>query len=129
MPRCPSPSSIVNTWQKWLLRISQLRPFAARPSCTSGSERQISCSRSSTSRRAFPQSIGPSFAADVSGIRLDHRAVSADSLGVQTGTEAEVLKLMLDFQRFEMIRLASDLTEEQGRWRPHEEANSLAELV
>ena len=54
---------------------------------------------------------------------------SCNSRGVQTGTESDVLKQMLDFQRFEMIRLASDLTEEQGRWRPHEEANSLGELL
>ena len=60
---------------------------------------------------------------------LDRAARSANSLDVQTGTEAEVLKLMLDFQRFEVIRLASGLTEEQGRWRPHEDANSLAELL
>ena len=48
---------------------------------------------------------------------------------MQTGTEAEVLKLMLDFQRWEMVRLASGLTEDQGRWRPHAEANSIAELM
>ena len=48
---------------------------------------------------------------------------------MQTGSETDVLKLMLDFQRFEMIRLASDITEEQGRWRPHDEANSMAELL
>jgi hypothetical protein len=48
---------------------------------------------------------------------------------VQTGSEADVLKLMLDFQRWEMVRLASGLTEEQGRWRPHAEANSIAELL
>ena len=51
------------------------------------------------------------------------------NLGVQTGTEADVLKQMLDFQRFEMVRLATGLTEEQARWRPHEEANSIAELL
>ena len=48
---------------------------------------------------------------------------------MQTGTETDVLKLMLAFQRLEVIRLASDLTEDQGRWRPHAEANSIAELV
>ena len=48
---------------------------------------------------------------------------------MQTGTEADVLKLVLAFQRLEMIRLASDLTEAQGRWRPHADANSIAELV
>ena len=53
----------------------------------------------------------------------------ANSWRVQTGSEAEVLKLMLDFQRFEMVRLASGLTEDQGRWRPHYEANSIAELI
>lgn len=48
---------------------------------------------------------------------------------MQTGSETDVLLLMLDFQRIEMVRLASDLTEEQGRWRPHAEANSIAELL
>lgn len=48
---------------------------------------------------------------------------------MQTGTEAEVLKLMLDFQRFEMVRLATGLTDEQSRWRPHDDANSIAELM
>src|SRR5688572_18231556 len=36
---------------------------------------------------------------------------------------------MLDFQRFEMVRLASGLSDEQARWRPHDDANSLAELL
>jgi uncharacterized damage-inducible protein DinB len=48
---------------------------------------------------------------------------------VQAGSETEVLKLMLAFQRLEMVRLASDLTEDQGRWRPHSDANSIAELL
>lgn len=48
---------------------------------------------------------------------------------MQTGTETDVLKLMLAFQRLEVVRLASDLTEAQARWRPHTEANSIAELV
>ena len=48
---------------------------------------------------------------------------------MQTASEAEVLKLMLDFQRLEMVRLASGLSEDQGRWRPHAEANSIAELI
>jgi uncharacterized damage-inducible protein DinB len=48
---------------------------------------------------------------------------------VQTGSETAVLKLMLAFQRLEMVRLASGLTDEQGRWRPHADANSIAELL
>ena len=48
---------------------------------------------------------------------------------VQTGSETDVLKLMLAFQRLEMVRLASGLTEEQARWRPHPDANSIAELL
>jgi uncharacterized damage-inducible protein DinB len=48
---------------------------------------------------------------------------------VRTGSETDVLKLMLAFQRLEMVRLASDLTEEQAHWRPHADANSIAELV
>lgn len=48
---------------------------------------------------------------------------------MQTGSEADVLKLMLDFQRWEMVRLADGLTDEQGRWRPHADANSIAELI
>ena len=48
---------------------------------------------------------------------------------MQTGSEADVLKLMLDFQRWEMVRLASGLTDDQARWRPHAEANSIAELL
>lgn len=48
---------------------------------------------------------------------------------MQTGTEAEVLKLMLDFQRVEMVRLATGLTAEQAAWRPHDEANSIAEMI
>ena len=48
---------------------------------------------------------------------------------MQTGSETDVLKLMLAFQRLEMVRLASDLTEDQGRWRPHADANSIAELL
>lgn len=48
---------------------------------------------------------------------------------MQTGSETDVLKLMLAFQRLEMVRLASDLTDEQGRWRPHADANSIAELL
>lgn len=48
---------------------------------------------------------------------------------VQTGSETDVLKLMLAFQRLEMVRLASGLTDAQARWRPHAEANSIAELV
>jgi uncharacterized damage-inducible protein DinB len=48
---------------------------------------------------------------------------------MQTGTEVEVLKLMLDFQRFEMIRLTEGLTDDQCHWRPHADANSIAELI
>lgn len=48
---------------------------------------------------------------------------------VQTGSETDVLKLMLAFQRLEMVRLASGLSDEQGRWRPHDDANSIAELL
>ena len=48
---------------------------------------------------------------------------------MQTGSETDVLKLMLAFQRLEMIRLASGLSEEQGRWRPHADANSISELL
>jgi len=36
---------------------------------------------------------------------------------------------MLAFQRLEMVRLAAGLTEDQGRWRPHADANSIAELL
>lgn len=48
---------------------------------------------------------------------------------MQTGSETEVLKLMLAFQRLEMIRLASDLTEAQSHWRPHAGANSIAGMI
>jgi uncharacterized damage-inducible protein DinB len=48
---------------------------------------------------------------------------------VQTGSESDVLKLMLAFQRLEVIRLAWGLTDEQSRWRPHPDANSIAELL
>src|SRR6185295_17786895 len=60
---------------------------------------------------------------------LDRRGEPANVRAVQTGSETDVLKLMLAFQRLEMVRLASDLTEAQGRWRPHADANSIAELV
>jgi len=60
---------------------------------------------------------------------LDRTVGSAGRSDVQTGTEVEVLKLMIDFQRFEMVRLATGLTEEQSRWRPHDDANSIAELM
>ncbi len=61
--------------------------------------------------------------------RVDRRGGPANVRAVQTGSETDVLKLMLAFQRFEIVRIASDLTEAQSRWRPHADANSIAELV
>ena len=46
-----------------------------------------------------------------------------------TGTESEVLREMLYFQRLEILRSVAGLTAADVHWKPHPEANSLIGIV
>jgi uncharacterized damage-inducible protein DinB len=46
-----------------------------------------------------------------------------------TGTESEILRGMLYFQRLEIVRSITGLSTADAHWKPHPEANSLIEIV
>lgn len=46
-----------------------------------------------------------------------------------TGSESETLERCLDEQRTAIISAIEGLDERQARWRPHDEANSLIEIL
>lgn len=46
-----------------------------------------------------------------------------------TGTESEVLREMLYFQRLEIVRSIGGLSTADAHWKPHPEANSLIGIV
>lgn len=46
-----------------------------------------------------------------------------------TGTESEILRGMLYFQRLEIVRSITGLSAAGAHWKPHPEANSLIQIV
>ena len=46
-----------------------------------------------------------------------------------TGTEAEILRGMLYFQRLEVVRAITGVSTADAHWKPHPEANSLIGIV
>jgi uncharacterized damage-inducible protein DinB len=46
-----------------------------------------------------------------------------------TGTESEILREMLYFQRLEIVRSLDGLSTPDAHWKPHPEANSLIGIV
>lgn len=51
------------------------------------------------------------------------------AMSSMTGTESEVLREMLYFQRLEILRAITGLSMTDAHWKPHPDANSLIGIV